>query len=419
MKKNLLNFSKFICLLAVCFSLKANGANKQALNMPVPVANFSLTSYTVCASLSIWPTDLSTNTPTAWLWSFPGASGPTTSTLSNPMVYYNNPGVYTITLVSSNSSGTSTPIAKTVTIIPYPTGPIVISPSNTICAGGSFTATAPTAITYTWSNGANTQSSIYAPTTNTVIWGQWANGACMSSGSVALYVNPSPSLAASASPTAICAGSNVTLTAGGATSYTWSNNTFVSTTTVNPSSTTIYTVSGSNGTCTLVKTVTVNVTGVPVINIASSASVLCAGNPATLSATGAPNYTWSTAATTSVIVVSPSVTTVYTVQGTNSCFSSVQSFTLNVSSCTGLQTNNSNANEFVVYPNPSNGVFAIKSNGDATFKIIDNLGKVIKEVSLDSSNNRTLFVSDLASGIYFVVGTTEGQAIKQKIIVSK
>ena len=54
----------------------------------------------------------------------------------------------------------------------------------------------------------------------------------------------------------------------------------------------------------------------PAFNIASSSYSICAGQTATLTATGSPNYNWSSAETTSSIIVSPTVTTIYTVSST-------------------------------------------------------------------------------------------------------
>jgi hypothetical protein len=51
--------------------------------------------------------------------------------------------------------------------------------------------------------------------------------------------------------------------------------------------------------------------------------------------------------------------------------------------------------------------------------IINNLGQVVKEISINSSNNYNASVSNLANGIYFVVGKNNDQLIKTKIIVSK
>ncbi len=58
---------------------------------------------------------------------------------------------------------------------------------------------------------------------------------------------------------------------------------------------------------------------------------LCTGTSATLSATEATTYSWSTGATSSSIVVSPTATTVYSVTGTTgSCVGTPASYTLNV-----------------------------------------------------------------------------------------
>jgi PKD repeat protein len=53
-------------------------------------------------------TDLSTNTPTSWSWTFAGGT-PGTSTVQNPAgIVYNTAGTYTVTLVATNSYGSDT-----------------------------------------------------------------------------------------------------------------------------------------------------------------------------------------------------------------------------------------------------------------------------------------------------------------------
>ncbi len=49
----------------------------------------------------------STNSPTSWQWSFPGAT-PSSSTQQNPTVQYNTPGTYNVTLIVANSFGSDT-----------------------------------------------------------------------------------------------------------------------------------------------------------------------------------------------------------------------------------------------------------------------------------------------------------------------
>ncbi|MFA7694156.1 MAG: PKD domain-containing protein [Methanoregula sp.] len=62
--------------------------------------------------LSVQFLDSSTNSPTAWLWSF-GDGG--TSILSNPVHTYATDGTYTVTLTATNSAGSNT-ISKTNSI---------------------------------------------------------------------------------------------------------------------------------------------------------------------------------------------------------------------------------------------------------------------------------------------------------------
>src|SRR5690606_20650340 len=78
------------------------------------------------------------------------------------------------------------------------------------------------------------------------------------------------------------------------------------------------------------------------VTAVSSASVICAGGSATLTASGVPNYSWSTGATTSSIVVSPVVTTTYEVVGTSTanCTSTVM-LTVNVNTAVPNLTINS------------------------------------------------------------------------------
>lgn len=81
-----------------------------------PDALFSASSITICPRDTIYLTDQSTNNPTNWTWTMPGGS-PSTSTLNNPMVSYNLPGVYIISLVASNQFGSSSPANLTITVV--------------------------------------------------------------------------------------------------------------------------------------------------------------------------------------------------------------------------------------------------------------------------------------------------------------
>ncbi|HLP61995.1 MAG TPA: agmatine deiminase family protein [Candidatus Deferrimicrobium sp.] len=73
----------------------------------IPVANFSANITTVTVGGSVQFTDLSTNTPTSWSWTFTGGT-PATSTIQNPSVTYNTAGTYTVSLTATNSAGSDT-----------------------------------------------------------------------------------------------------------------------------------------------------------------------------------------------------------------------------------------------------------------------------------------------------------------------
>ena len=73
-----------------------------------PVADFSASKLSICVGECISFTDLTTNSPTSWSWTFNGA-GTTNSTVQNPAnICYNTPGNYTVTLVATNANGSDT-----------------------------------------------------------------------------------------------------------------------------------------------------------------------------------------------------------------------------------------------------------------------------------------------------------------------
>lgn len=68
-----------------------------------PTAVFTAENTTGCAPLTVTFDDNSVGA-TAWSWEFPGGT-PSTSTLQNPTIVYNTPGVYDVTLTASNDLG--------------------------------------------------------------------------------------------------------------------------------------------------------------------------------------------------------------------------------------------------------------------------------------------------------------------------
>ena len=111
-----------------------------------PIVNFYTTDTTSCTGI-IQFTDSSLNTPTSWNWDF-GDGG--TSNLQNPVHTYTTSGIYSVTLISTNSHGTDTLTKTNYITVNLPANPI--ANSATICGSGSTTLTATGTGKINWYN---------------------------------------------------------------------------------------------------------------------------------------------------------------------------------------------------------------------------------------------------------------------------
>lgn len=318
-------------------------------------------------------------------------------------------------VVGSSSLGCSSSNTVSVNLIVNSTPTITVN-NGTICSGQNFTIIATGADSYTYSGGSN----VVSPTTNTnyQVTGTSSLGCAASNTAQSnVIVNLTPSITVNNG--AICVGESFTLVPSGADTYSYSNGSNV----VTPNTTTSFTVSGTSSLGCIssnnaVSTITVN--SLPTIVVVSSKQNLCNGESATLSASGALTYLWSNAAISTSISVNPIATTVYSVGGidANGCASAI-SFTQSVSECTGISEAAFINSIISVYPNPNNGSFTINSDVNMTISIINELGQVVGGAQLSEDNQHNAYISELSSGIYFVIGKSEQGMVKQKIIVTK
>ncbi len=127
-----------------------------------PVALFSSDIQSACSPTNIQFTDLSTNDPTFWAWSFEGGT-PSTSTLANPLVTYSTPGTYSVILQAGNTAGTDTEILLSYIVIDdVPTAGFTIAQTTDVEAAFSNISTA--ADSYTWDFGDGNTSTDTNPT---------------------------------------------------------------------------------------------------------------------------------------------------------------------------------------------------------------------------------------------------------------
>ena len=234
--------------------------------------------------------------PYTYTWSPVGGNIP------NPTGLYWN----TYTLTSADLNGCA--ITKTVTLTSPPSLNTSFSGNMNICSGSNTTLTITASggtpgYTYSWNPGGSlsttTGSVVIANPGTTQTYNVSVTDAlgCVATDTVMVNVTASPTVTSVAN-SAICNGSSATLNAGGANTYTWNPGNLVGgTQIVNPTSTTIYTVIGTNtlSGCTNSAITTVTVNPLPTVNAGPTRTLTCANTSTTLagSTTGGVSFSWT------------------------------------------------------------------------------------------------------------------------------
>ncbi|MCB9360574.1 MAG: gliding motility-associated C-terminal domain-containing protein [Flavobacteriales bacterium] len=190
-----------------------------------------------------------------------------------------NPTNTLLYTVTGNTNGCTA--TDTVTVFVNPGITVDAGNPQIICEGEDVVLSGSGATSYTWNNGVN-DGVVFNPT-NTLLYTVTGNtNGCTATDTVTVFVNPLPVVNAGLSQT-ICEGEDVTLTAIGAVNYDWDVNGVVNGVPFSPTSTTVYTVIGTdNNQCenSDVVTVTVNPTFSSSIHLEmmNGDSVLIAGS---------------------------------------------------------------------------------------------------------------------------------------------
>ncbi len=343
---------------------------------------------TICSGQSVILTGNGANT---YSWS----TAATTNTISDSPA---NTTVYTVNGTDANSCSNTATFAVTVN-----QNPTVTVSGGSVCSGGSFTLSPSGATTYTYLPSGPVVTP--ASTTAYTITGTDALGCVSASAAVAsVAVNATPTLVIGTSTLTVCAGTTVNIGVTGANTYTWSTGANGAAISPTVNGTTSYSVVGQSSVgCNATASVTINATANPTVAAISSASLICVGQTASLTASGAATYVWNTTSTNTIIAVSPTVTTSYTVTGTTSGCSSNFVISQAVSPCTGINAKAASTIGTLVYPNPNTGEFTVELNNGSvkTIDVMDLTGRII--LSNTTSNDKVDFnINTLANGIYFV-----------------
>ena len=293
--------------------------------------------------------------------------------------------------------------------------------------------------TYTWTSGANIVGN--SVNLNNQPAGSYLLIASNSNGCVNYFgpysiINPNAPSAptASASANSLCVGQAISLFASSSpsTTFNWTGPNFNSSTQnpIIPNSTTtmsgIYsvyaTILGCSGPATNL-TLTVN----PNPTITVNSGVICSGESFTINPTGANTYTIQGGNA----VVSPTVTSSYTVSGTSSSGCKSQSFAtsnLSVNICLGIENNNENLLNILIYPNPTsdntNLIIDTYNLESLNVNVYDVTGKLVmspiqNQSLLIGENKFTINTKDLNNGMYFVILTTNKGKETVKLIINK
>jgi hypothetical protein len=335
------------------------------------------------------------------------------------------------TVEGTNGFGCKTTTTQIMLVKPSPT--IGLTASSTLaCNGGTVDIFATGANAYAWSNGASGSSANYTINSSgpVSVSGTNTSNGCVSTSSMLINAF-TPSISVTG-PTLVCSGSNATLTGigdpNGGTTFSWVGG-FGSSNELNitPTVSGTYTLSTSTQTdnglfCEMTVLHSVSVAPLPAVNASSTRTVICSKvESTTLTASGASSYLWSstsgTVSTASAITVTaPAATTLnYTVTGkdANGC-ENTSYISVKVNACTGID--NAVEEGVMVYPNPNNGDFVIRTEKPMELTVVNALGQVVRNVTTEPGKT-TVSVSGLANGVYFVVDRKGN--VNTKVIVNR
>lgn len=302
--------------------------------------------------------------------------------------------------------------------------------ASTICIGNMVTISASGADSYSWSNGATTNSITVNPSNTTTYKVIGTGNSCTSdTAETTIIVNLFPNLTVTS--TTICSGTSGRLDAAGTDSYVWTGGGTLSgagnqTMTDSPTKTTSYTVTGTTNGCSSTAVGSITVMPVPVVRVNSV--TICEGQTANLTAAGATSYAWSDGSFGNPLTVTPIATTSYTVTGVGGTCSSaavgkitvVRRPTLTVNSSTICKGDMatlvaSGGAEYIWSNGSTTASITVSPSVTTTYTVSDNsqgcAGRTVSKVTvaaepvpiLDGSEDQTICINNPISDILYDV----------------
>jgi hypothetical protein len=183
--------------------------------------------------------------------------------------------------VGTDTNGCNASASSSVTANPVPIMSVVKT-TSAVCQGDSLSFTATGADTYSWSNGALTNSIVVTPTSSATYSVVGTNTfGCTSLLTDSVKVNAVPVLTITGNTGTICIGETIVLDLTGAATYSWSTGASTSSISVSPSIASTYSATGtSTDACVSAITASVQVSECTNLKtIASKAAIKVYPNP--------------------------------------------------------------------------------------------------------------------------------------------
>jgi hypothetical protein len=319
---NVTNSGSFTVTVTDANGCSATSSSTAVTVNPLPTITFSTPSL-VCGTNESAQEIVPTGNITAYDWTI--ANGVVTQNAGHRVYFTANSGAssVTLTVTVTDTNGCRATGSITLPVNAIPPATITTSGPTTFCTGGSVTLTAPAGYSYSWSNGATTQSINVTTAGSYSVTVIAASGCSATSSPTAVTVNAAPATPTitASGPTSFCAGGSVTLTAPSGYSYLWSNNATTQSINVTSSGSFTVRVTNANG-CSATSAATnvaVNAKPATPAITASGPTTFCAGGSVTLTAPNGYAYSWSNGATTQSINVTSAGSYSVTVSDANGC----------------------------------------------------------------------------------------------------
>lgn len=365
-----------------CVSLTSAISNITVHPRPIITVN----SGSICASESFTLNPSGANT-----YTFSSGSSVVSPTTSS-----------TYSIIGTSIFGCVSSMSAIANITVHPNPNLVVT-GGSICPGYSFTFNPWGANTYSITGG----SLIVTPIqTSTYQVTGVSNHGCISTSTATVVVTNTLLLSIVGNNT-VCQGSMLNLKAIGASNYLWSTGQTTESISIAVSTNTVLSVIGANSNCSNTAQHSINASPLPKLTVSSDLESLCVGSSATLIASGAMTYTWNNGTNTPTLLVTPTISTTYSVIGTdlNFCCSLI-TFSQNVTNC-----------DFLLFPNPTSDYVIItggKAQTNNKIEVFDTRGRLIMEY--DFANKIEINFSEKASGLYLVKVISNDKLSVWKII---